>query len=241
MVPSSLIRVLVCMALLLGFQHRADSKTYILCIGMQNYPGRVNDTHLCVKDAKSVKWLFDKNGDTKTMLLLDKNATKANVVRTMKQLFAQAGPEDAVAIFYSGHGDHGALCVYDGNLSYQDIYSAFQESKAKRRFAFINACYSGTMRKKYDIEQLKGKNVMFLLSARSNEPSIEDLTMKNGIFPAYLIQGLKGKADKNEDRIITAKELYDYVSKKVITKTGDKQHPVAWGRFSNDMPVMTWQ
>lgn len=241
MVPSSLIRVSVCMALLLGIQLRVDSKTYILCIGMQNYPGRVNDTNLCAKDAKSVKWIFDKNGDSETMILLDKGATKASVISTMRQLFSKANPEDAVAIFYSGHGNHGALCVYDGNLSYQDVYSAFLESKAKRRFAFINACYSGTMRKMYDIEHLKGGNVMFLLSARSNEQSIEDLKMKNGIFPAYLIQGLKGAADKNKDHAITARELYDFVSKKVIAKTGKRQHPVAWGRFSDNMPVMIWK
>lgn len=217
------------------------AKTYIVCIGMQNYPGKVNDTNLCVKDAKTVKWLFDENHDAKTLILLDKEATKANIIRTMKSLFSEAGAGDAVAIFYSGHGDHGALCVYDGNLSYQDIYKAFQGSKASRRFAFINACYSGTMRKKYDISSLKGKDVMFLLSARSKEPSIEDLTMKNGVFPAYLVMGLKGSADKNKDRVITARELFDFVSENVKKKTNYKQHPVAWGHFSDDMPVMTWK
>ena len=217
------------------------AKTYIVCIGMQNYPGKVNDTNLCVKDAKTVKWLFDENHDAKTLILLDKEATKANIIRTMKSLFSEAGAGDAVAIFYSGHGDHGALCVYDGNLSYQDIYNAFQGSKASRRFAFINACYSGTMRKKYDISSLKGKDVMFLLSARSKEPSIEDLTMKNGVFPAYLVMGLTGSADKNKDRVITARELFDFVSENVKKKTNYKQHPVAWGHFSDDMPVMTWK
>lgn len=217
------------------------AKTYIVCIGMQNYPGKVNDTNLCAKDAKTVKWLFDQNHDSKTFILLNEEATKANIVRTMKRLFAEAGEGDAVAIFYSGHGEHGALCVYDGNLSYQDIYNTFQGSKASRRFAFINACYSGTMRKKYDISKLKGKDVMFLLSARSKEQSIEDLTMKNGVFPAYLVMGLKGSADKNRDRVITARELFDFVSKKVREKTNNQQHPVAWGHFSNNMPVMTWK
>ena len=82
---------------------------------------------------------------------------------------------------------------------------------------------------------------MFLLSARSKEPSIEDLTMKNGVFPAYLVMGLKGSADKNKDRVITARELFDFVSENVKKKTNYKQHPVAWGHFSDDMPVMTWK
>lgn len=234
-------RIFACITFLLGMHIGMHAKTYIVCIGMQNYPGKVNDTNLCAKDAKTVKWLFDQNHDSKTFILLNEEATKANIVRTMKRLFAEAGEGDAVAIFYSGHGEHGALCVYDGNLSYQDIYNTFQGSKASRRFAFINACYSGTMRKKYDISKLKGKDVMFLLSARSKEQSIEDLTMKNGVFPAYLVMGLKGSADKNRDRVITARELFDFVSKKVREKTNNQQHPVAWGHFSNNMPVMTWK
>lgn len=217
------------------------AKTYIVCVGMQNYPGLVNDTHLCVKDAESVKWLYDKHGDAETLLLTDKQATKAQVAAAMRKLFAKAKPADAVAIFYSGHGDRGALCLYDGNLSYQTILSIFQSSKAKRRFAFINACYSGTMRNKNEVGELKGKNVMFLLSSRSGETSQEELTMKNGVFPTFLMQGLRGSADANKDRVITARELYDYVNSKVIERTQNEQHPVAWGHFPDDMPVMTWK
>lgn len=79
------------------------------------------------------------------------------------------------------------------------------------------------------------------MAARSNEQALEISTMKNGLFTAYLQQGLRGSADVNRDRIITAKELYDYVSKKVIERSEGKQHPVMWGKFSDDVPVMTWK
>ena len=68
------------------------------------------------------------------------------------------------------------------------------------------------MRQNFDHSYLKDKSVMFFLAARSNEQALEISTMKNGLFTAYLQQGLRGSADVNRDRSITAKELYDYVS-----------------------------
>ena len=81
---------------------------------------------------------------------------------------------------------------------------------------------------------------MFFLSSRSNESSIERPIMKNGYFTAFLERGLRGGADNDLDRVITAKELYDFVSKGVKEISVDKQHPVMWGNFSNNMPVIKW-
>ncbi len=217
------------------------SKTYIVCVGMQNYPNRNNDTYLCVRDAKTIKWLFDKNGDAESILITDENATKAHIIQAMRDLFSKSSPKDAVAFFYSGHGDKGVICVYDGNLSYDDLWDVYKTTKATRRFAFINACFSGTMRRQYDISSLQKKSVMFFLSSRSNEYSIEMPNMKNGLFTAYLQQGLRGSADENRDKTITAKELFEYVSKMVIEKSNKKQHPVMWGRFKDNMTLIKWK
>ena len=81
---------------------------------------------------------------------------------------------------------------------------------------------------------------MLFLSSRSNETSIERRDMKNGFFTTYLQKGLRGGADANRDRTITAKELFDYVHKGVTKLSLNKQHPVMWGKFNNNMPVMTW-
>ena len=64
--------------------------------------------------------------------------------------------------------------------------------------------------------------------------------MQNGYFTTYLQRGLRGGADANRDRIITAKELFNYVHAGVVKLSNNKQHPVMWGKFSDDMPVMIW-
>ena len=50
----------------------------------------------------------------------------------------------------------------------------------------------------------------------------------------------QGNADTDRDRVITAKELFDFVSGGVVKISDGKQHPVMWGNFSDDMVVMKW-
>ena len=45
---------------------------------------------------------------------------------------------------------------------------------------------------------------------------------------------------ENLNRTITAKELFNYVHSGVIQLSGNRQHPVMWGKFANNMPVMKW-
>ena len=46
--------------------------------------------------------------------------------------------------------------------------------------------------------------------------------------------------ESNRDRTITAKELFKFVSDNVRALSKNKQHPVMWGHFSDDMPVIQW-
>ena len=63
---------------------------------------------------------------------------------------------------------------------------------------------------------------------------------KNADFTQYLIKGLKGAADTDSDRIITAKEIFTYVSAKVSERTRKKQNPVMWGKFNDNMRILNW-
>ena len=80
---------------------------------------------------------------------------------------------------------------------------------------------------------------MLFLSSRTNETSLET-PYKNSLFTIFLERGLRGGADTNKDRRISARELYDFVHKGVIEVSGNKQHPVMWGKFDNNMTVINW-
>lgn len=79
---------------------------------------------------------------------------------------------------------------------------------------------------------------MLYLSSRANESSWEMSTMDNSFFFHYLLKGLEGAADKNKDKKVTARELFNYVNAQVIDVTDGIQHPQMYGKFADDMVVV---
>jgi len=75
------------------------------------------------------------------------------------------------------------------------------------------------------------------MSSKREEYSLEDQGMRSGIFSHYLIRGLKGDADVDGDKVVTMRELYDFVYKNVRTYTSNAQTPSISGSFDWRMPV----
>ena len=223
----------------------ADARVYLVSVGVADYPGSDNDLRLSAKDAETIAWLYQKNGDVEYSLLTDGKATLRKVKAAMRVLYARAGKDDTVLFFFSGHGYKGGFAVYDGYLDYATVRKAMAKGRCRNKVIFADACFSGKMRggkkpKEQPMKRQDETNVMLFLSSRANEYSIERPNMKNGFFTHFLQQALRGGADANKDRVITADEMYRYVHDEVIKLSDGRQHPQVWGRFDGDMPVMKW-
>lgn len=218
---------------------QVGAKTFAVCVGMSDYPGTVNDLRVSANDAKTMSNLFASNGNCRVSIVTNHKATMKRVCQLMESTFKAAGSNDVIVLFFSGHGYPGGLCCYDGQLSYDKVFNVMKKSKAKSKVILADACYSGKMRDDSN-SPLKGQNVLLFLSSRSNEKSLEMSNMNNSLFTHYLVQALKGKADYNRDRTITAKEVFKYVHENVISTSRDNQHPVMWGRFDDNMPIIKW-
>jgi uncharacterized caspase-like protein len=81
----------------------------------------------------------------------------------------------------------------------------------------------------------QGKGRVILTASDANEVSVEKDELKHGIFTYYLLEGLRGKADSDNDGIITVDEVYRYVSTKVSQATGQNQHPVKKGETTGQI------
>lgn len=224
-------------------------KLYVVSVGICDYKDpHVNDLRFTEADVVSFNKVV-KTHTNEVYTLLGSNATHSNVYSYISQVFAKATSNDAVMLFFSGHGYPGGFCCYDmsqrgGGLTYQEIASLFKACKAKNKMVFADACFSGGLRKgkkqSDSTNAVRNGEVMFFLSSRTNETSQEMIGGPNGHFTRFLVRGLGGGADKNRDKKITAKELYDFVHEGVSTATANKQHPVMWGRFSNSMIILDW-
>lgn len=134
---------------------------------------------------------------------------------------------------------------YYGGLSYAELQVLFRNCRAGKKFVFADACFSGGLKKgnhlNTSVQSAKKGDLIFLLSSQPDETSLEMGGSNNGLFTTYLLSGLSGDADANSDNIISLGELYGYVYKSVsdyATKIPHSQHPVLWGRYNEETPIL---
>ena len=258
--------ILFCLLFLLGNSTLyAQQQYYVLSVGVSDYEGTKNDLHFADVDAKRVAQFFIDAGvpSGHIKLLTNQNATRQNILSTLNTVFSAAQPNDVVIFYFSGHGDKGVFLPADftgfsNALLHREVKAAFKNCAAKHKLCIADACFAGSIRtKSFDSsrdslktveEKLKtatakaykeaNNDVVVMMASRANEESKEMSALGQGAFTYYLLQGWRGTADLNGDKIITIKELFRYTQQKVIAITKDMQHPVVFGKFDADMVLM---
>lgn len=252
--PRLLIKVLTplfIVMVLLGQGMEAAAKVYLVAVGVNDYSAYGPDPNarslrLPVADATAIRDVYIDNGDVSYVLLTDSQATCSGIEKAMKTVYAGADKDDVIVFFFSGHGYSRGFCAYDGQFPYYKIRKAMAGPQCPNKMVFADACRAGGMRengkptsasatKSGDDNQLK---VMLYLASRPDESSLESSSMKNGFFTTWLIRGLKGEADANKDGVVTAEELHKFVWPGVVRISAQRQHPVMWGKFDLNMPVV---
>ena len=236
---------IVCLFLLLLSVLSTPAKTFLVSVGINDYssfPDKLSNLLLPINDAKGITNVYTGNGSVEYVLLTDKKASKSAIKQAMKKVYSLAGKDDQLVLFFSGHGYSGGVCVSDGKLPYDEIKAIMSHYPCKTKLLLIDACRAGGFRRipSKSRTDLSTTTALLFLASRDHESSIERKDMKNGFFTQYLINGLRGKADSNRDRLISAKELFDYVSERVIIQSNGLQHPVMWGNFNDSTTIMKW-
>ena len=230
----------MCLALTLLGYIPSFGKVYLVSVGIADYPGQNLDLHVSTEDAKAIGKIYNATRDAEVHVLTNIEATQGALLSTMHTVFSKADTNDMVMLFFSGHGDKGSLICYDGLLSYRHIFQMFKGCPASQKVIIADACYTGRMRKEKEMStDSVSQDVMFFLSSRTNELS-QETRYKNSLFTIFLERGLRGGADRNKDKQITARELFDFVHVGVIDASKGRQHPVMWGKFDDDMSLIKW-
>ena len=240
--------------LALGCCNFAAARTFLVAVGVAEYADTTTTRiQANANDADSVVALFAKHEKLSYVLLQDSLATQDRVIRAMRKVYSEAQKDDKIIFFFSGHGypadDYhpGGIAVYDGFLSYTRIREAMAVSPCINKMIFANACHSGGIRQEAIASQqgddrgaTRRANVLTFMSSRPDEYSYASAAPSgNSLFARNLLAALRGAADADSNGVVTAKELFTYVYQGVLNDSGQIQHPVMWGRFPNDMPIIT--
>jgi parallel beta-helix repeat protein len=195
--------------------------------------------------------------------LVNENATKANIRDAIQWMANEASTEDTCIFYFAGHGencrdfngdeidgfDELIYTFYNEVILDDELEEWLGEVKAQKKVAILDACYSGGVLTPHQIEDealdtfdldgfasdLEKANCLVLASCQANKSSYSADVLNNGVFTYYIVQGLWGAADENDDARISVREIYDYS----YTKTVEFQE-IVWNQEEEPQQPLLW-
>jgi len=133
--------------------------------------------------------------------------------------------QDEYLVPYDGDSDNESNILLDDELAMK-----LKTLHSNNIILIFEACHSGGMID--GLHDLCGPGKVILTSCRADEYSWGLSIQKQWMFPYYLIKGLSGKADINEDDWVSAEEAFTYAEKPTIFHSAFKSflyllHPFA--------------
>ena len=211
-----------------------------LFVGIDKYSAPVNRLSCARADAQALGSLFEDTLEGDVNMLLDQDATKANIT-TQLQALSACEEDDFVVISFAGHGteDHRLVPVdVDPNdpaascISLDELAQLLDAIPAKQLFVFLDCCFSGgfggarvfapTARRSMieDRSSLvalaNGDGRIVVTASGAGEPSLETVAAGHGIFTYHLIQGLQGPESIVTAGRIGVMNLFNYVMEHVV-------------------------
>ena len=145
-----------------------------------------------------------------------------------------------IYVFFSGHGlasedgsdlyllpsDGVPEILEDSSLLRNKIFNSIAKLNPKSVTVFLDTCYSGATRSEEMlvaakpifnvVEEQEIPNNFTVFSASASKETAKVLKeAEHGLFSYFLMKGLEGQADKNDDHQITNEELHFFINKNV--------------------------
>ncbi len=221
-----------------------DKNKIAIIIGVEKYKN-MTECNYCNRDAKAFKAYATRAlgvMPSNVISLVDSNATRGEILRAFKislPRIASDGGKD-INIFFAGHGlasesgedlyiipqdgDQGLL--EDTAVSRVELIKLIKRVNPKSVTMFFDTCYSGQTRgEQMLVASLRGirildtddipDNFSIFTASSSKQASSHIEEIKHGMFSYYLMKGLEGKADDDNNKVITNGELIAYLKKNV--------------------------
>lgn len=227
-------------------------KAVAVIIGIDQYPNLPADRQLsyAVHDAQGVADVLKRQYRFERIITLyNKAATRKAITKLLEvDLPKQLGEQDAVFIFWAGHGnqessregDLGYLIPYDGdpnditsNLTMSEIRDTISKKiPAKHIFYVMDACYSGLLTETRSVERTPRRDLAYLkditnervrqvlTAGGKNQEVLDGGANGHSVFTGRLIELLEKAGD-----FITANEIQAILKEKVNGDARARNHP----------------
>ncbi|MGB0524759.1 MAG: caspase family protein [Flammeovirgaceae bacterium] len=250
---------------------------HIVAIGIDQYKNSALNLNYATNDAQAFTDSMKKFSqgiyrDIYTYTLYDEQANKANIEQLLDSLAGKITINDVFIFYYAGHGSmtnghfyfitHETTQLYADEkrmtryaISEEEMMKKFQQIKALKQVAVMDACHSGgaveklahrgALQEKAIAQLSRSSGIHVLAAAGSEQFATEYDSLGHGLFTYCLLEALSGKADgAPADKKVTLFEiksfLHDQVPSISMELKGSAQYPFTFSR-GHDFPIVIEQ
>ena len=219
---------------------------YVLAIGISNYDNPDLRLQFPAKDASDFIQVMLRQSGLQYMgvnikLLTDKRATADNIRDELSWLQTVTTNRDVAMLFIAGrevNDNNGNFFFMPVNadidrisatcVSYMDIKRTIS-AVAGKLMVFMDACHSDNAQQRAGLitqavrELIGADGPVVFTSSAGCQFSLEAPEWNNGVFTKALVEGLAGKADLSDEKIITINSLDYYIANRLNELTEGRQ------------------
>jgi hypothetical protein len=234
----------------------AAATLFILAVGVGEYRNPDYRLALPARDARAVVQAFNRPSsrvfaNIRSLVLTDEAATRPAILAARRDFLAQAGPDDAVLVFFAGHGVTGLNGHYyflsweadaerpeTGGISDTELRETLLAGLSCRQALFLfDTCHSGAVANRRlathawsfaDVADRIGSGapVYVISSAQGDQLSREPVELGNG-YLAWALSRMVGvdSGDADGNRRVDIIELFKGLRQLVVAQSGGAQVP----------------
>ncbi len=217
------------------------AKRLAILVGINEYTDKnISPLQKARNDAKLIAQILEEQGQFDEIHLMTDDIspksplypTRAHIEAKIDHVLDYSSPVDTILFFFSGHGisdssGNGYLLSVDTtidkslftSIKVNDIMHKIKNRNVGKSILFLDACrdLSNSSSKVFAKEGFKSEKYasgdipVTFFSTSTGYYSYEDPKSSFGVFTKYLAHGMEGKADTNQDGIVTFSELEEFV------------------------------
>lgn len=221
-------------------------KRFAVLVAIEDYGWFPGPLKYCLEDLQDMKDVLVRNcgfDPANIFELKDAAATVANLNDLISnRLDPLEGPDDTVALFFSGHGwpdifwSGEGLFLYDGIMFDWQLDALLSKLETRKLVVLLDSCFSGGFAggsaatgargssgsrapsaRGSLVQRLSGSGRVVIAACEAGEQSDEYANLQNGLFTYYLCNALKSRAaDTDRDGRVDTNEAYKYLYPRVL-------------------------
>jgi hypothetical protein len=219
----------------------------VLAIGVNDYANPSLNLTYAVPDAETVAAAFRAGAEglfreTRTIVLRNREATRAGVLGALAEAARSVAPEDTFILYIAGHGvrtepdnrflflPHDVSDAADWaalrrqGIEDSTLVAALSRIRARDAFLLLDTCHAGQVTMD-QLSALGNETGRFLLAASTSvQEALDSYDDRNGVFAYALREGLSGRAAVDGEGRVSALALGEWVMRRVPQLAAEKRH-----------------